>query len=214
MQDAPDSARPVAAPRPERAGTSAGAPAEPAGRLPRQRPAAQLPALQARRRGGRADALADRGRGVPGPADRPARSLRSQVAEPARRQHAAGVGEGRRARSFLLGTDDQGRDILSTILYGTRSSLLIGICSVLLAGRPRPVARAVGRLRGRPHRRRDHAHRRRAAHLSGHPHRPADRRRGAGDLQEPHASRAASSGSWCSPSASPSGCNMPAPCAA
>jgi peptide/nickel transport system permease protein len=34
---------------------------------------------------------------------------------------------------FLLGTDDQGRDILSTILYGTRSSLLIGIGSVLLA---------------------------------------------------------------------------------
>ena len=36
-------------------------------------------------------------------------------------------------RQFLLGTDDQGRDILSTMLYGTRSSLLIGICSVLLA---------------------------------------------------------------------------------
>jgi peptide/nickel transport system permease protein len=36
-------------------------------------------------------------------------------------------------RRFLLGTDDQGRDILSTILYGTRSSLLIGIASVLLA---------------------------------------------------------------------------------
>jgi peptide/nickel transport system permease protein len=34
---------------------------------------------------------------------------------------------------FLLGTDDQGRDILSTILYGTRSSLLIGFASVLLA---------------------------------------------------------------------------------
>jgi peptide/nickel transport system permease protein len=36
-------------------------------------------------------------------------------------------------RQFPLGTDDQGRDILSTILYGTRSSVLIGICSVLLA---------------------------------------------------------------------------------
>jgi len=34
---------------------------------------------------------------------------------------------------YLLGTDDQGRDILSTILYGTRSSILIGICSVMLA---------------------------------------------------------------------------------
>src|SRR5262245_39513852 len=36
-------------------------------------------------------------------------------------------------RQYPLGTDDQGRDILSTILYGTRSSILIGICSVLLA---------------------------------------------------------------------------------
>jgi peptide/nickel transport system permease protein len=34
---------------------------------------------------------------------------------------------------FVLGTDDQGRDILSAILYGTRSSILIGIASVLLA---------------------------------------------------------------------------------
>ena len=31
---------------------------------------------------------------------------------------------------FLLGTDDQGRDILSTILYGTRSSLLISMAAV------------------------------------------------------------------------------------
>jgi peptide/nickel transport system permease protein len=36
-------------------------------------------------------------------------------------------------RRFPLGTDDQGRDILSTILYGTRSSIVIGTCSVLLA---------------------------------------------------------------------------------
>jgi peptide/nickel transport system permease protein len=36
-------------------------------------------------------------------------------------------------RRYLLGTDDQGRDILSTILYGTRSSLLIGVAAVLLA---------------------------------------------------------------------------------
>jgi peptide/nickel transport system permease protein len=40
-----------------------------------------------------------------------------------------GAGDAR----FLLGTDDQGRDILSAVLYGTRSSLLIGLCSVLLA---------------------------------------------------------------------------------
>ncbi len=37
-------------------------------------------------------------------------------------------------RRFPLGTDDQGRDILSTILYGTRSSLQIGACAVVLSG--------------------------------------------------------------------------------
>lgn len=34
---------------------------------------------------------------------------------------------------FLLGTDDQGRDILSTILYSGRLSLLIGMSAVLMA---------------------------------------------------------------------------------
>jgi peptide/nickel transport system permease protein len=34
---------------------------------------------------------------------------------------------------FLLGTDPQGRDVLSTILYGTRVSLIIGLASVLLS---------------------------------------------------------------------------------
>jgi peptide/nickel transport system permease protein len=34
---------------------------------------------------------------------------------------------------FLLGTDDQGRDVLSTIMYGSRVSLLVGICAVMLA---------------------------------------------------------------------------------
>jgi len=34
---------------------------------------------------------------------------------------------------FLLGTDDQGRDVLSTILYGMRISLAVGFSSVLLA---------------------------------------------------------------------------------
>jgi peptide/nickel transport system permease protein len=36
-------------------------------------------------------------------------------------------------RRFLLGTDDQGRDLLSAILYGMRLSLTIGVLSVLLA---------------------------------------------------------------------------------
>lgn len=34
---------------------------------------------------------------------------------------------------FLLGTDPQGRDVLSAILYGTRVSLIIGIASVAVA---------------------------------------------------------------------------------
>ncbi len=36
-------------------------------------------------------------------------------------------------RPFLLGTDPQGRDVLSTILYGTRVSLIIGLASVMLS---------------------------------------------------------------------------------
>jgi len=34
---------------------------------------------------------------------------------------------------FLLGTDDQGRDILSTIIYGSRISLIVGFAAVLLS---------------------------------------------------------------------------------
>ncbi len=34
---------------------------------------------------------------------------------------------------FLLGTDDQGRDLLSSILYGTRLSLAIGVTSIVFA---------------------------------------------------------------------------------
>ena len=35
---------------------------------------------------------------------------------------------------FLLGTDDQGRGILSTILFGCRTSLIVGISVVLISG--------------------------------------------------------------------------------
>ncbi len=34
---------------------------------------------------------------------------------------------------FLMGTDDQGRDLFSTILYGLRISLFVGLMAVLLA---------------------------------------------------------------------------------
>ncbi|MBS0550612.1 MAG: ABC transporter permease, partial [Proteobacteria bacterium] len=35
--------------------------------------------------------------------------------------------------SFPLGTDDQGRDLLSSIMYGTRLSLVVGIASVVVS---------------------------------------------------------------------------------
>jgi peptide/nickel transport system permease protein len=34
---------------------------------------------------------------------------------------------------FLLGSDDQGRDVLSTIMYGARVSLLVGVAAVVLS---------------------------------------------------------------------------------
>jgi peptide/nickel transport system permease protein len=36
-------------------------------------------------------------------------------------------------RSYLLGTDDQGRDVLSALMFGARISLLVGIASVILS---------------------------------------------------------------------------------
>jgi peptide/nickel transport system permease protein len=35
--------------------------------------------------------------------------------------------------TYPLGTDDQGRDVLSTILYGTRLSLMVGVSAVMLS---------------------------------------------------------------------------------
>ena len=43
----------------------------------------------------------------------------------------AWLGDGRAA--YPLGTDDQGRDILSGLLYGARISLMVGLCSVALS---------------------------------------------------------------------------------
>jgi len=35
--------------------------------------------------------------------------------------------------SFILGTDQQGRDMFSTIIYGSRISLIVGFASILFA---------------------------------------------------------------------------------
>ena len=35
--------------------------------------------------------------------------------------------------AYLLGTDGQGRDLLSTLIYGSRTSLVVGFCVVLLS---------------------------------------------------------------------------------
>ena len=37
------------------------------------------------------------------------------------------------SKEFLLGTDDQGRGILSTILYGLRTSLVVGFSVVIIS---------------------------------------------------------------------------------
>jgi peptide/nickel transport system permease protein len=47
--------------------------------------------------------------------------------------HAVPSDMGGGTRMYLLGTDDQGRDILSTLMYGARISLVVGFASVLIS---------------------------------------------------------------------------------
>ena len=73
---------------------------------------------------------------------------------------SAGLGAGG-DRRFLLGTDDQGRDVFSTILYGSRQSIAIGVMSMLFAAL---LGIALGLIAGGRRRRggfdHRHAHRR------------------------------------------------------
>lgn len=49
-------------------------------------------------------------------------------------RHLLGVADGRAEQTiFLLGTDQQGRDLWSRLMYGTRTSLTIGLVSVALS---------------------------------------------------------------------------------
>ena len=96
-----------------------------------------------------------------------------------RRPQAAGLARRTATATFPLGTDDQGRDMLSAIMYGARISLVVGFASVIVAHgdrrRARPAPGYVGGAVDAVH----HARRRRAAHVPGDPDRAADRRRGA-----------------------------------
>ena len=107
--------------------------------------------------------------------------------------------------TFPLGTDDQGRDMLSSIMYGTRLSLIVGFASVIVAMVLGITLGLVSGYLGGAVDARDHAHRRRPAHLPGDPGRAADRRRGARHHlgAAPRRDRASTSSS--APSASPSG---------
>jgi peptide/nickel transport system permease protein len=59
---------------------------------------------------------------------------------------------------FILGTDIQGRDLLSTMIYGLRLSILIGVGAVAPAVFDRDRRGPCGRLHGRQDRCPAHAH--------------------------------------------------------
>jgi peptide/nickel transport system permease protein len=52
---------------------------------------------------------------------------------PSLQNHVVQADMGGGTRQYLLGTDDQGRDILSTLMYGARISLAVGFASVLIS---------------------------------------------------------------------------------
>jgi ABC-type dipeptide/oligopeptide/nickel transport system permease subunit len=63
----------------------------------------------------------------------PVEQFRGQSGQPPGTALAGGAGQGGAGRPALLGTDINGRDVLSRTLYGARVSLLVGVVSTLLA---------------------------------------------------------------------------------
>ena len=84
--------------------------------------------------------------------------------------------EGRDGVFYLLGTDNQGRDMVTRLLFGMRSTLAIGVIAVLCGG---SIGALIGLLGGLlpPARDAAHAPGRRAAVLPVDPVRAGDRRR-------------------------------------
>jgi peptide/nickel transport system permease protein len=53
--------------------------------------------------------------------------------EPSFQLHPVPADMGGGFRTYLLGTDDQGRDMLSALMYGARISMVVGVVSVILS---------------------------------------------------------------------------------
>jgi peptide/nickel transport system permease protein len=87
------------------------------------------------------------------------------------------------SRKFLLGTDGYGRDILSSLFYGARISLFIGLGSVLLSVLIGVTLGLLAVFVGGKVDALHHARLRRDAELPLHPGGAADRRRGQGGVQ-------------------------------
>ena len=68
---------------------------------------------------------------------------------------------------FLLGTDSQGADVASLILYGLRSSLLVGVLAVSISVGLGTVAGLISGYVGGQVDRHYHAHCRHSVHLPG-----------------------------------------------
>jgi peptide/nickel transport system permease protein len=125
---------------------------------------------------------------------------------------ASGLEDEGGSAKYLLGTDDQGRDVLSAIMYGARISLLVGFASVLVSVL---VGVSLGLLSGFVGGKTDAFIMRVCDVMLSFPvdpDRAADRRRGPRDV--PRRARHAGLRGADLAIALPAGCSTRAPCAA